>query len=147
MIVTSFDLKPNSISGHFLSSPKSRRSRAAKTPEESMDAWCRSSHLIQLMRSVKVSLSFLRTAVSSSRSWIRYFWLTDRKLRSKIPVMAANWKKLCLFFFTFSKNPDATAVNAFAGSLPVRGSIDPCGADEAIECQMNESEGETERVF
>lgn len=144
MIVNLVDFRQNSIPRHFLSSPKSRRSRAAKTPEESMDAWCRRSLLILFIRSVKLSLSFLRTVVSSSRSWIRYFWLTDRKLRSKIPVIAANWKKLCLFFFTFSKKPDATAVKAFAGSFPVRGSI---GADEAIVCVKWGRELTTQKGF
>lgn len=57
------------------------------------------------MRSVRVSCSCLRAAVSSWRSWMRYFWPNDLTLRSKIPVMAANWMKLCLCFIAFAMNP------------------------------------------
>ncbi|KAI6695415.1 hypothetical protein NL676_023125 [Syzygium grande] len=58
-------------------------------------------------RSASDSRSSRRASVSSRRPWMRYFWPSDRRLRRRIPVMAANWMKLCLCFLALAKSPRA----------------------------------------
>lgn len=87
------------------SSPNRRRSREAKRPVESREASWRRLRLTWFIRSWRIFCSSLRKAVSSSRSWRRYFWPSDLRLRRKIPDMTKNCMKLSLRFNPLAIKP------------------------------------------
>lgn len=109
---------------HHSSSPKRSRSRAARNPVESRDASRRRSRLTLPMRSSSESRSSLRAEVSSRRLLMRYFWPSDRRLRRRIPVMAANWMKLCLCFLALARSPrDLPGLRAAEGDGELESAI------------------------
>lgn len=110
-----------------LSSSNRRRSLAAKEPVGSRAASARRLCLIWFRRFLRPSCSSLSAAVSSWRSWSRYFCPNDRKLSSKIPVITKNWMKLSFLLMALAINP-----SDFFGVLTPPAAAEPGGGGAEV---------------